>query len=446
MNTISVDFSKKTGNIKCFNAVNNAPVNGRRGINNMEAWKAVHIPYGRLHDSSLHTSYGGEWAVDVHRIFRNFDADENSPENYIFAPTDKLLNTMLEAGTKPYFRLGASIEHAYKFGTFPPKDYLKWARISEHIIRHYTEGWANGYEMDIEYWEIWNEADNENATGNPCWQGTKEEFADFFCVVFAYLKEKFPHLKIGGPAMACLMPDREWCQYFFAQIEQRGIRPDFLSYHCYTSSVEKFIDYVRGANELMQKHGYGAVETHLNEWNYIRGWRAEDFVHSVKSILGLKGSAYIASVMCALHPEKLDMLMYYDARPCGFNGLFSQTLLEPLKGYYAFAAFDALRSLGTAVESEHGDFVYSLGATDGENAAVLISYFNQDDGIEAKSVRLKIKNAPASRENPKALRLRIIDEAHNLECISERTVSDADFDLNLEMPPYTTYLIEINEI
>ncbi len=28
----------------------------------------------------------------------------------------------------------------------PPKDFKKWAVICEHIIRHYDENWANGYQ------------------------------------------------------------------------------------------------------------------------------------------------------------------------------------------------------------------------------------------------------------------------------------------------------------
>jgi hypothetical protein len=55
--------------------------------------------------------------------------------------------------------LGASIEHGEKKGTYPPQDYAKWARICEHIILHYTKGWANGFHYDITYWEIWNEPD-----------------------------------------------------------------------------------------------------------------------------------------------------------------------------------------------------------------------------------------------------------------------------------------------
>ena len=69
--------------------------------------------------------------------------------------------------------LGNRIEHESKrYGSIPPKDPAKWARICEHIIRHMNEGWAGGHHYGIEYWEIWNEPDV-----NPqCWDGPVEEF------------------------------------------------------------------------------------------------------------------------------------------------------------------------------------------------------------------------------------------------------------------------------
>ena len=440
MNTIKVDFSKPYGKVKTFNAVNNGPVKSRRGINNMEAWKAARIPYGRLHD----TSFEDEWLVDVHRIFRDFDADENDPRNYIFGPTDKYLAAMFEVGTEPYYRLGASIEHSHRFGTYPPKDYLKWARICEHIIRHYTEGWADGFNYKIEYWEIWNEADNDNPppSGNPCWQGTKEEFFDFFCTVCPYLQEKFPNLKIGGPAIATFWHE-EWCDKLFATMQERGVRPNFISYHRYNKYIEDFVDYVRKANAVMEKYGYGDVETHINEWNYVRGWRDEDFLHSVKAIKGVKGAAFTTAVMCALHPEKIDMLMYYDGRPCLFCGLWDQTYLTPLKGYYPFIAWSHLLDLGTAVETKNDEYLYSIGAIGEKDAAVLCTYFNQDDGIPEKDVCLEVRGLEV--KNGEKLRVEIcpLDEEHNMECVRKETVSSGDFNLALKMPPYTTYYIRI---
>lgn len=434
MNQIKVNFSETYGKIKPFNAINNGPVRSLRGINNMESWKDLNIPYGRLHD----TSFQNEWLVDVHRIFRNPDADETNPDNYIFAPTDKYIATMLEVGTIPYFRLGASIEHSHKFGTYPPKDYMKWSRICEHIIRHYTEGWADGFEYDIKYWEIWNEADNDNPSGNPCWQGTREEFFELFATSCKYLQEKFPNLKIGGPAIATFW-HREWCDEFFKYISEREIKPDFISYHRYRNTPEDFREYVREANAVMEKYGYGDVETHLNEWGYIRGWSGEDFIHSVKSTKGIKGASFVTAIWSVLHPEKLDMMMYYDGRPCAFNGLFETTYLTPLKTYYAFKAYDLLSELGNAVKTEFDGGTYAIAATNGKHSALLFTYFTEADNAVDKLVELDLSSLPRGG----LLELYVLDEEHDLALVGKNRIEASECSLKLTLKPYTTHLIRI---
>ena len=206
-----IAFSKPYGKVKTFNAVNNGPVNGLRGINNMEAWATARIPYGRLHD----TSFTNEWLVDVHRIFRDFDADENDPKSYDFACTDEYIAVTELAGAKTFFRLGQSIEHRIKkYHIFPPKDFAKWARICEHIIMHYNEGWADGFHYNIEYWEIWNEPDNEPvAAENPMWKGSMEEYFTLYEVTANHLKACFPHIKVGGYGSCgfyTIGPDEAW--------------------------------------------------------------------------------------------------------------------------------------------------------------------------------------------------------------------------------------------
>ena len=139
MGKIVVDFSKCTGPVKPLNGVNNGPVgvNNVRGVSNAEAYKAANIPFGRLHDSAFSSYYGGEDSVDVHRIFKDFDADVDDPASYDFEPTDKYLLTFEEVGTEIVYRLGAAIEHDRKKGTLVPKDYLKWAKICGRQRTHY---------------------------------------------------------------------------------------------------------------------------------------------------------------------------------------------------------------------------------------------------------------------------------------------------------------------
>ena len=162
---ISFNFTEKHGRIKPMHAVGQPP---RLGISDefMHYLTEAHIPYSRLHD--MGGLYGGYLYVDIPNIFRDFSADENDPASYDFPFTDLLIKQMMAAGAEPIYRLGVTIENYQKIRAYridPPSDYDKWARICEHIVRHYNEGWADGFEYGIKYWEIWNEPDgNEPST------------------------------------------------------------------------------------------------------------------------------------------------------------------------------------------------------------------------------------------------------------------------------------------
>ncbi|MBQ9132165.1 MAG: hypothetical protein IJX62_06825 [Clostridia bacterium] len=442
MNKITVDVSRTGGAIKPVNAVNNGPSGSSvRGITNFEYYRALEIPYARNHDASFYSVYGGEHTVDVHRIFKNFDADETDPASYVFAPTDRYTQTILAAGTKVFYRLGASIEHGYKEGTYPPRDYLKWARICEHIIRHYTEGWANGFTYDIEYWEIWNEPDCINPDGsNPCWQGTEAEFIDFYCTAATYLKEKFPHLKIGGPAFASVSETKQFAIDFLREVKRRNATLDFFSFHGYLKDPQKMLDRTNAAQELLADAGLSGVELHYNEWNYVRAWLGEDYQYSRIQSKRLKGASLIASVMCVGQASPLDMLMYYDARPCSWCGLFDTDMLFPLKPYYTFYLFRELRRLGTHIPTDYrvGN-VYNCAATDGRSAAVILSNYSDDDSAPAESLTLSLQNLPAKA----TLEIYTLDEDHDGELTETREIS-GDTELTLTVPLFTTLLVKIN--
>ena len=80
MELITVNFANTAGPIKPMHSVNNGPAGAKvRGTSNFDAYAAAGIPFARNHDASFYSGYGGEHTVDVHRIFRNFDADENDP-------------------------------------------------------------------------------------------------------------------------------------------------------------------------------------------------------------------------------------------------------------------------------------------------------------------------------------------------------------------------------
>lgn len=442
MVSVKVDFDCVTGKIKPMNAVNNGPAGGKvRKTGNFEAYAAARFPYARLHDASFYSGYGGEFSVDVHRIFRDFEADVNDEHAYLFEPTDEYLKNITAAGTEVFYRLGASIEHGYKYGTYPPKDYLKWAQICEHIIRHYNEGWANGYRMGIEYWEIWNEPDCLNADGtNPCWQGTREEFIDFYCVTSTYLKSKFPHLKIGGPAVCWLgsnlMTD------FLPVVKERGAALDFFSFHKYAKNVEDVVRDVRIVRDYLDELGFTETETCLNEWNYIKGWMAEDWEYSLISEKGLKGASFALGVMCAAQASPLDMLMYYDARPCNMNGLFETTLLKPLKTYYVYQAFADLRDLGGCAQCEvGGEGVYAVAATDDARSAILMTAYNDKEDAPDREICINVQKKNGA--DGVRVEVYLLNDEKNMELVREEFFTSENFKFFVRLKNYESCLIKL---
>ena len=397
---LNINFSEKLGAIKPMHAVNNAPVRPMKTQcrGNFDTFKALKIPYARTHDASLSEIYGAQHVMDVHCIFADFSRDPDDPTAYDFRNTDQYVTTCFDADCEIYYRLGTSIEHLPgKYGSVKPKDPLKWAKICEHIIMHYTEGWANGFHYPIKYWEIWNEADLDvnvlNDNEKRCWSGTPEEFYEFFKIAFLYLRKRFPEIKLGGPALANNLP---WARAFLEKmVEGERAELDFFSWHIYTTNAEKMLDRAKKVADLLEEFGYGHVEKHLNEWNYIENWTTQ-FIDSVRVIKGLKGAAYdFAFMAVGQNSPYLDMMMYYDARPDKeYNGLWDSHFMLPLKGYYAFDFYSTLYQLGTqtAIECEDAD-LYALAATDGEKCAAVISYYTCDTEAKEKTFTLNLGKA-----------------------------------------------------
>ena len=83
MEILKFDLTKKLGSFKALNATNGGPWHKRNASamirSNFKAYKEARIPYFRNHDSGLLSIYGGPYAHDISKIFRNFDADETEP-------------------------------------------------------------------------------------------------------------------------------------------------------------------------------------------------------------------------------------------------------------------------------------------------------------------------------------------------------------------------------
>ena len=439
---ITVDFSKTTGKMRPMHCVNNGPVykeEADQRITNLDAFIEAGIPYARTHDAAFYPGYGAEHTVDILAVFPDFEKDPNDPASYDFYMTDRYLKSMLLANVKPFYRLGSKIEHSpKKYGTLVPKDFQKWAVICEHIIRHFNEGWADGFHMNIEYWEIWNEPDLEedDACNKRCWAGTKKQFFEFYGVAARHLKKCFPNLKIGGPALAWRW---DWAKEF---LEQLDVPLDFFSWHMYTTDPHAVARQAAYARSVLDEAGYQNTESILNEWNYVRNFAGDDWIYSLRTEKSLKGAAFTASVMSLCQYQPLDLLMYYDARPCGMNGLFNTDFpCDKLKGYYPFLMFNCLYKLGESVEVHSDDpACTACAAISSSEAALMTTYYTDDDQAPARSFQYKLSGLKKDRVT---VEYYLLDADHDLEKVREETVDANGLTLTLDMPLFSSYLITI---
>ena len=426
MEVLKFDLSRNDGKFKILNATNGGPWHKRHAKDqfrsNFEDYKNARIPYSRNHDSNACGIYGGPYAHDISAIFPNFDADENDPNSYDFACTDESILATLDAGTKTFFRLGQTIEHQIKkHNTLPPKDFHKWARICEHIIRHYTEGWANGFSHDMPYWEIWNEPDldEDDSPNKRTWGGLKSQFFDLYEITAKHLKSCFPHLKIGGPALAWRL---NWAEEFLSEMQKRQVPIDFFSWHIYCTDPQIILDKAQKVKDLLVKYGYANAETILNEWNFVANWK-EGFTQTIIDIGGVKGMGFTMSVICGAQSiDALDMLMYYDTRQGVFCGAFDLYSCKPRKPYYALYWYGMFYDMEKYVKCDTEiDDVYTLCGVDknGKSLAIVCYYKNED--LQNKTVKLDFGKKNAKYE------IYAVDKDNNGELI--KTTNDLTFDM-----------------
>ena len=435
MDQILIDFHSPAGTVKPMHAVNNVQTVPYDFYGGLDLLAQANIPYARLHDTGYYSSITP--LVDTAAIFPHFDADENDPCSYDFSFTDVLLSEMHEKGIKPFYRLGATIENFHQIKAYhihPPKDFSKWARICEHIIMHYNEGWADGFHMGIQHWEIWNEPDNGHTIEeNACWHGTKEEFFELYRITSTYLKGKFPHLKIGGYASsgfyaltntfikaANSSPRKEYFLEFFEEFldysRKNACVIDFFSWHSYTS-VEKNVIYAQHIRDRLDAHGFTDCEVFLNEWNpaYKNRGKARD-------------AADVLAMMIAMQNTPTDMCMYYDAAERSqYCGIFDPVSHGVFKTYYAFFIFGQMYAMGEQCFCQSNDkdlFVMAAKGTDKKAFAIV------NDSENEKTVELSVNGADISCGNVMAT-----DDTHTFDEIGP-------LDKKIILPPFSIRYVE----
>lgn len=374
--------------MKPLHGVNNSPTALRGPV---KTFTDAGIPYMRTHDSM--GAFGGTHYIDIPNIFRDFDADENDPASYDFAFTDAYIGNIIKSGTQIFYRLGVTIENSWDikaYNIYPPKDFHKWARICEHVIRHYNEGWAEGFHHGIEYWEIWNEPENP-----PMWTGTREQFFELYKVSSLHLRKCFPDIKIGGYGScgfyALFRPEGHvqcspfykgfltWFDEFLKFVKENGCPLDFYTWHIYTPKPEEIEICAKHVRAKLDEYGFANTESHLNEWNYGAEGGGYD------NMATMKGASFCAAALCCMQNNAVDLAQYYTlSAAASYNGWLTARCGRYTPTIHSFAAFSKLYKAGNslAVKADGDAACIAAKGEDGVAYAYISTYAKDPETLK----------------------------------------------------------------
>ena len=185
--------------------------------------------------------------------------DADGKPIYDWTIVDRIFDTYLERGLKPYAQIGFMPKdlstHPQDYpqnppadqkvfpGTgfsYPPKDYAKWGELVYQWTRHCVEKYGAD-EVAGWYWEVWNEP-NINY-----WRGTHAEYFKLDDYAVDAVRRALPNARVGGPETAggpggkFLAEFLTHCAHGTNYVTGKiGSPLDFISFHAKGSP--KFVD------------------------------------------------------------------------------------------------------------------------------------------------------------------------------------------------------------
>ena len=144
-----------------------------------------------------------------------YSEDAQGHPVYNWTIVDRIFDTYLERGVKPYVQIGfmpkelsikpepyqhqwtpkAKYDEIYTGWAYPPKDYAKWGELVYQWARHSVEKYGRA-EVEKWYWEVWNEPNIGY------WRGTPQEFQKLHDYAIDAVRRALPNARVGGPDIA----------------------------------------------------------------------------------------------------------------------------------------------------------------------------------------------------------------------------------------------------
>jgi xylan 1,4-beta-xylosidase len=147
-----------------------------------------------------------------------YTEDRDGQPVYDWTVVDRIIDTYLARGVRPYLQIGfmpealstaptgVPYQHAWRPGfgyhliatgwSYPPKSYEKWGELVYQWTRHNVQRYGRA-EVARWYFQVWNEPNL-----NFYWQGSAQDFFRLHDVAVASVRRALPEARVGGPDVA----------------------------------------------------------------------------------------------------------------------------------------------------------------------------------------------------------------------------------------------------
>jgi xylan 1,4-beta-xylosidase len=300
-------------------------------------------------------------------IFPDMGADAENPKSYHFAPTDRVIASIMAAGAEPLFRIGSIVGATAD----PPADIDKFAQIARHVVLHYNQGWNKGFHHAIRYWEIWNEPDSKLL-----WKGSPQDYYVLYGKTARAVRSADDSALIGGPALSKPLIAGAYREQFLDFVRLNRLPLDFFSWHFFTvdsNDPYALVTIARELRSMLDGRGLGSTR------NVLDGWNVDP---SEQDMSKAARASFTASALLYMLGGPIDAQSFYrvDAQLLGNRGV-------PDEVGHALSAFGALKSTPILVRTAGGDeagFAVAAGrSADRRVVQILISNYQ----IAAKYLR-----------------------------------------------------------
>lgn len=334
--------------------------------------------------------------------------DRQGRSVYNFQYIDALYDAILNIGMKPFVEFGFMPQALasggktvfwWKGNITPPKDYGKWERLIEALVKHWTARYGAS-EIKQWYFEVWNEPNLDIF-----WAGDQAEYFKLYEVTARAIKRVSPDYRVGGPATA----GHGWIAETINFAARSRAPIDFISTHDYgvsgigvdesgtqqlalDTSPDAIIGAVRASRAQIKSSALPELPLYYTEWS--ASYSPRDPVHdsyiSAAYILSkLKGAEMFADSMS--YWTFTDIFEENGVVPSPFHGGFGLMNFQGLRKP-AFYAYQFLNRLGdTELTSSDGD---SWVCRNGRGTQILFWNFSAPKTKESNQVFFK-RDLPA---------------------------------------------------